>query len=73
MYLISYHIKKLDRAITHLLGKRNVCPSLLKHSLMLKLALFESACWSPCHSDHKNYFTRKFFLEPLHCKSLGLE
>lgn len=43
MYLISYHIKKLVRAITHLLSKRIVCPSMLKHSLMLKLALFESA------------------------------
>lgn len=74
MHLISYHIKKLGRAITHLLGRRNVCPSLLKHSLMVMLALFESASWSPCHSNHKDYFTiQKFFLEPVHCKCLGLE
>lgn len=40
----------------------------------LRLAPFESASWSPCHSNHKNNFTiQKFFLEPVHCKILSLE
>lgn len=72
MDLISYHIRKLGRAITHLLGKRTECPGLLKHSLLLKLPPFESASWSPCHSNYKNNI-QKFFLEPVHCKILGLE
>lgn len=41
---------------------------------MLKLVPFESASWSPCHSNHNNNFTIwKFFLEPILCKSLDLK
>lgn len=73
MHLRSYHSKKLGRGIAYLLGNRNYCPSLL-YRLVFRLVLFEPSSQSLCHCNNKNSSTiQKLFLEPVHCRSLGLE